>query len=58
MSCNTLLIIIHCEDDKMAVTIARIIVLAFCLVLCQVRVFAFEDDAGMKRFESVLQPKT
>ena len=46
------------EDDKMAATIARIIVLAFCLVLCQVRVFAFEDDAGMKRFESVLQPKT
>ena len=46
------IIILHCEDDKMAATIARIIVLAFCLVSCQLRVFAFEDDAGMKRFES------
>ena len=35
----------------MAATNAKIIVLAFCLVFCQLRVFAFEDDAGMKRFE-------
>ena len=48
---NISIIILHCEDGKMAATIARIIVLAFCLVSCQLRVFAFEDDAGMKRFE-------